>query len=204
MKIGLIALSAMFLMFCTKGKTTDDTSPLAETSKEPSSQGPNGDFKVPEGDVHKRTLGDLEYREGILDLIPNMIGAAGEVRYRIYSNGIITYEGYVTYFGRFEVSLGGSTSSSQDFRGAIQAKPESVRSDSYNRADRESADYLLHTKVVRRVGNQAEVAIAGLSYGAAGVVHIDTSQPIVAIDHAAIAGKIWGFPLSVELVARAK
>lgn len=201
----LVALAVLSMaMNCQPHKTTSGQTEIAEAPPQPSSSGPNGDFKVPEGDVHKKTLGDLEFSEGTLDLVPNSIGAAGEIRYRIYSNGIITYEGYVTYFGQFEVILGGPASSSQDFRGAIQARPESVRSDTYYRVDLESTDYLLHTKVVKRADTRAEVAIAGLSYGATGKVTIDVSQPIVAIEHTSVTGKLWGVALTIELVARAK
>lgn len=165
---------------------------------------PEGPFKIPDDDLARRELGGMVFEEGILDLVPDFIGAAGEVRYSLYENGVITYEGFATFFGQYQTAIGGASSDSKEFRGAIQAKPESVASWSYLQVGKSRADYLAHMEVMSLAPNLATVAVTALPYQAKGEVIVNISKKLISIERAQISGTVWGFPVSIQLVARSK
>ena len=52
--------------------------------------------------------------------------------------------------------------------------------------------------------NRATVAVTALPYQAKGEIVVNTSKKLVTIERVQITGTVWGFPVSLLLVARPK
>lgn len=123
-------------------------------------------------------------KTGKLNLIPGKYITKGLITYTMYENGLLTYEGYVTYLGGKWGPYKWSHEYTVPFRGKYKADPKSFRSETYDVIGDTHADFKLVMEVKEDNQGLKVIDVDVRESDAYGKFEIDVSEFFVDIVYA--------------------
>lgn len=142
---------------------------------------------------------NFPHAEGWLELVPSDFALNGMVKYRFYADGLIYYEGNVTYFGSEGILSKFFSPYYTTFRGTYKADKKTLLSSTYAQEDQTHEDFRLNffTDEIAKISSTVNVEVK--DNPATAEIVIDRRERVIEIVRATVVGKVFGQDVTLEL-----